>query len=148
MQIKLFQVLMVNWNCIQWESQIFASKLHTCLAVTPSIPFKAVTRETIDAIHARATVLTSVIYTVMNVCKFNMTQFIRKLEKLQERALRIVFNSNLFTNDELLKKSNLSTLHNRRLQDISITMFKYHMGLLRTYLNNVFVTKFLKYHLF
>ena len=76
-----------------------------------------------------------------------MTQLIRKLEKLQERALRIVFNSNLFTNDELLKKSNLSTLHNRRLQDISITMFKYHMGLLRIYLNNVFVTKFLKYHL-
>ena len=35
----------------------------------------------------------------------------RKLEKPQERALRIVFNSKLFTYGELLKKSNLSTLY-------------------------------------
>ena len=42
--------------------------------------------------------------------------FCRKLEKIQKRALHIVFNSNSFTHDELLKKSNLSTLHNRRLQ--------------------------------
>ena len=39
--------------------------------MTPSMPFKAVTREIVDAIHTRTTVLTSVIYTVINVCKFN-----------------------------------------------------------------------------
>ena len=39
--------------------------------MTPSIPLKAVTREIVDAIHTRTTVLTSVIYTVINVCKFN-----------------------------------------------------------------------------
>ena len=71
----------------------------------------------------------------------------RKLEKLQERALHIVFNSNSFTYDELLKKSNLSTLYNRLLQDISITMFKYRMGLIPTYLSDTFVTKSLKYNL-
>ena len=64
-QVELFQI------GIQWENQIFPSKRHTCLAMTPSIPFKAVTREIIDAIHTRTTVLTSVIYTVINVCKFN-----------------------------------------------------------------------------
>ena len=42
--------------------------------MTPSIPFKAVTREIVDAIHTRTTVLTIVIYTVIDVCKFNKTQ--------------------------------------------------------------------------
>ena len=58
-----------------------------------------------------------------------------------------MFNSNSFTYDELLKKSNLSTLYNRPLQDISITMFKYRMGLIPTYLSDTFVTKSLKYNL-
>ena len=49
----------------------FSLKRHTYLAVTPGIPLKAVTREIVDAIHTRTTVLTSVIYTVINVCKFN-----------------------------------------------------------------------------
>ena len=53
----------------------------------------------------------------------------------------------LFTYDKMLKKSNLSTLHNRPLQDISITICKYHMGLLSTYLSDIFVTKSLKYSL-
>ena len=39
----------------------FASKQHSCLAVTPSIPHKAVTREVDDTIHTRTTVMTSVI---------------------------------------------------------------------------------------
>ena len=53
--------------------KFFASKLRTCLAMTPSIPLKAVTREIVDAIHTRTTVLTSVIYTVIYVCKVNKT---------------------------------------------------------------------------
>ena len=44
--------------------------------MTPSIPFKAVTREIVDAIHTKTTVLTSVIYTVIDVCKFKKTLFI------------------------------------------------------------------------
>ena len=44
--------------------------------MTSSIPFRAVTREIVDAIHTRTTVLTSVIYTVIDVCKFNKTLFI------------------------------------------------------------------------
>ena len=40
----------------------FASKQpDSCLAVTPSIPHKAVTHEVVDTIHTRTTVMTSVI---------------------------------------------------------------------------------------
>ena len=41
--------------------------------MTPSIPFKALTREVVDYVYTRTTVLTSVIYTVINVGKFNKT---------------------------------------------------------------------------
>jgi len=53
-----------------------------------------------------------------------------------------VFNSNSFTCDEMLKKPNLRRLHNRRLEDISITMFKYHIDLLPTYLSDIFVPQY------
>ena len=50
---RLFKLLITKPN--------FASKLHTCQTVTPSIPLKAVTREIGDAIHTRTTVSTIVI---------------------------------------------------------------------------------------
>ena len=48
----------------------------------------------------------------------------RKLERLQERALRLVYNTITESYDTLLKRAKLTTLQNRRLQDILILMFK------------------------
>ena len=45
------------------------------------------------------------------------------------------------------KELTIDTGSNRRLQDIILTMFKYHMGLLPTYLNDIFLTTSLKYNL-
>ena len=47
----------------------------------------------------------------------------RKLERIQERALRAVFNTNSLTYQELLDKAQLSSLNNRRLQNIAILMY-------------------------
>ena len=44
----------------------------------------------------------------------------RKLESVQERALRAVYNDRNATYEELLEKGRLSSLDNRRLQDILI----------------------------
>ena len=44
----------------------------------------------------------------------------RKLERVQERALRAVYNNKTATYEELLSKARLPSLANRRLQDISI----------------------------
>ena len=45
----------------------------------------------------------------------------RKLERVQERALRVVYNNNRNAMcEELLKKGRLSSFENRRLQDILI----------------------------
>ena len=48
----------------------------------------------------------------------------RKLERVQERALRAVYNDRNATYEELLRKGRLSSLENRRLQDILILMYK------------------------
>ena len=41
---------------------------HACLALTSSIPLQAGTREVVDALHTRTTVLTGLIDTVIYVC--------------------------------------------------------------------------------
>ena len=79
-------------------------------------------------ILCKATILPSLTY-YLTIWHFGGKSDEGKLEKLQERALRIMFNNNSFTYDELLRRFNLSTHYNRRLRDILITMFKYHMGL-------------------
>ena len=48
----------------------------------------------------------------------------RKLERLQERTLRLICNTTTDSYDTLLKRAKLSTLQNWRLQDILILMFK------------------------
>ena len=47
----------------------------------------------------------------------------RKLERIQERALRAGFLDKQSSYRTLLNKSNLMTLQNRRLQDIAVLMY-------------------------
>ena len=61
-----------------------------------------------------------------------------KLERLQERALRAVFDSTSDTYDTLLQKAQLTTLYNRRLQDILILMYKVKNGLMPKYITDLF----------
>ena len=48
----------------------------------------------------------------------------RKLERIQERALRAVYCDNKSTDEELLHRAKLPTLHTRRLQANAILMCK------------------------
>lgn len=64
-----------------------------------------------------------------------------KLERLQQRALRIVFNRKLDFYENLLKQANLTTLYNRRLQQRAILMFKAENKLLPKYLQDLFITQ-------
>ena len=47
-----------------------------------------------------------------------------KLEKLNERAMRCIFNDNISTYDELLMKTNMPSQQNRRIQDMCILIYK------------------------
>ena len=57
----------------------------------------------------------------------------RKMERLQERALRAVFNTKMHTYEQLLTKANLPSLYNRRWQDIAILVFKVKNNLVPRY---------------
>ena len=58
------------------------------------------------------------------VWKFCKSSDSRKIERIQERALRAVYKSQTETYEELLTRTKLPTLYNRRLQDIAILMYK------------------------
>ena len=71
----------------------------------------------------------------------------RKLERIQERALRAVYCDNNSTYEELLKRAKLPTLHTRRLQVIAIIMYKVKSGLTPPYITDLFVVTSSQYHL-
>ena len=59
-------------------------------------------------------------------------------KSIQERALRAVYNDRNATYEELLEKGRLSTLENRRLQDILILMYKVKYALAPEHACNMF----------
>ena len=62
----------------------------------------------------------------------------RKLERLQERGLRAVYRDKISSYSQLLKRAELPTLMNRRLQDICILMYRVRNRLCPTYICNIF----------
>ena len=62
----------------------------------------------------------------------------RKQERLQERGLRAVYRDKYTSYSQLLKRAELSTLMNRRLQDICILMYKVKHKLRPTYICHIF----------
>ena len=58
---------------------------------------------------------------VWNFCK---SSDCRKIERVQERALRAIYKSKTETYEEPLARARLPTLYNRRLRDIATLMYK------------------------
>ena len=76
-------------------------------------------------------------------CKASDT---RKVERIQERALRIVYNSHSETYMNLLDRAKLPSLLNGRLQDIVILMYKVKYRLVPDFIWDIFSTKSCKYN--
>ena len=70
-----------------------------------------------------------------------------KVERIQERALRIVYNSHSETYMNLLDRAKLPTLLNRRLQDIVILMYKVKYRLVPDFICDIYSPKSCKYNL-
>ena len=83
-------------------------------------------------------------HTVWRFCKAPDTT---KLERVQERALRTVYNSKMATYDELLSKAKLPSLVNRRLQDILILMYKVKNLLAPKHICDIFYKQSKNYNL-
>ena len=61
-----------------------------------------------------------------------------RINRIQERAMRIVYNDRKSTSEELLKKAKSVTVHSRNLQILATEMFKVSNGLAPEITNNVF----------
>ena len=82
-------------------------------------------------------------YLTWHFCKALDT---RKVERIQERALRIVYNSHSETYMNLLDRAKLPSLLNRRLQDIVILMYKVKYRLVPDFICDIFNTKSCTYN--
>ena len=71
----------------------------------------------------------------------------RKLERVQERALRAVFNDKVAGYEELLRKADLPNLQNRRLQNIAILVYKAKHNLCPQYISDLFTSKNTRFNL-
>ena len=73
----------------------------------------------------------------------------RKLESINERGLRTVYmyNGCCASYDDLLRRAKMTTLYNRRLQDIAIFMFKIKHGMLSSSVTELFNTSHTNYNL-
>ena len=74
-------------------------------------------------------------HTVWHFCRASDS---RKMEPVQERALRDVYCDTKSSYDELLRKAKLTTLGCRRLQDIAIIMYKAKYNICPPYIKDIF----------
>ena len=65
----------------------------------------------------------------------------RKLERIQERDLRVIYKSHSATYEELLKRADIPSLYNRRLQDITVLMYKVKHSLVPDCVSELFVRR-------
>ena len=63
------------------------------------------------------------------VWMFHSRKLNHRINKIHERALRIVYNDHQCTFEELLERDNSFTIHERNLQKLAIEMFKVNNGL-------------------
>ena len=71
----------------------------------------------------------------------------RKIERLQKRGLRAVYNDHYATYSELFTRGQLPTLKNRRLRDVCTLMYKVKHKLCPAYISNIFNTHSTSYSL-
>ena len=70
-----------------------------------------------------------------------------KLNRLQERALRIVYQDDISPFEMLLNKENSVTIHQRNLQRLAITMYKINNNLSPKITQNLFTNNTQNYNL-
>ena len=84
----------------------------------------------------------SFVYSNFNYCPlvwyFSSTKSLQKIEKIQERALRFLHNDHVSSYDDLLLKSNRSTMLVSRQRILCIEIFKTLNKLNPTFMNDIF----------
>ena len=84
-------------------------------------------------IQKRRTIMKSFVTSQFSYCSliwmFHSRRLNNKINSIHERALRITYQDNMSTFQELLNKDNSLSIHHRNLQVLATEMFKIHRGL-------------------
>ena len=80
------------------------------------------------------------------VWMFHSRKLNNRINKIHERALRIVYNDDLSSFDELLNRDSSFTIHSRNIQAIAIELYKVVNGLSPEIMNQVFPLKDILLH--
>ena len=75
------------------------------------------------------------------VWMFHDRKMNNKINKLHERALRLVYSDDKSSFQELLDIDNSVTIHNRNLRVLALEIFKFIHGLLPSIMENIFLSK-------
>ena len=78
---------------------------------------------------------------------FHNRRLNNKIDSIHETALRVTYQDNMSTFQELLNKDNSVSIHHRNLQVLATEMFKIHRGLSPEILRETFVPKTSSYNL-
>ena len=102
-------------------------------------------------IQKRRTIMKSFVTSQFSYCPliwmFHSRRLNNKINSIHERALRITYQDNVSTFQELLNKDNSVSIHHRNLQVLATEMFKIHRGLSPEILRETFVSKTSSYNL-
>ena len=102
-------------------------------------------------LYAKLQIYKSAIMPYLTYCHlvwhFSRASDCRKLERIQERALRAVYCDMSSEYNALLKRAKLPSLYNRRLQDIAILMFKVKNQMCPKYIQDLFLVNNSRYDL-
>ncbi len=83
-------------------------------------------------------------HTIWNFCRSSDS---RKLERIQEQALRAIYNTKTELYENLLSKAKLPSLRNRQLQDILVLMYKVKNSMVPKNVHEVFLKQDKNYNL-
>ena len=102
-------------------------------------------------IQKRRTITKSFVTSQFSYCPliwmFHSRRLNNKINSIHQRALRIIYQDNMSTFQELLNKDNSVSLHHRNLQVLATEMFKIHRDLFPEILRETFVSKTSSYNL-
>ena len=99
--------------------------------------FRSILATTLKMTTYKTSILPHVTY-CSTVWHFAKSSDLRKIERIREKAMRIIYCDKSSNYEKLLRKANLPTLQNRRIQDIAILMDTVKHGLVPEYIAHLF----------